>query len=494
MKKQLLILPALFLLFLNSEGRNLGAFFSYSTFNQPGKSPYIETYLHVEGNSVRLARNAENKLQGKIEVQWIYKQGDKIVHFDKYNLFGPAVEDTNKLISDFIDQQRVPLPNGEYVLELKITDKNSLEQSFTYTQNISINYTNDKVSISDIEFVESYTASAQSGPFSKNGYEVIPLADNYFPKTAMSLKFYAEIYNTKEILNNDDYLVSYYISGYQNNIINDLVSSKKQKAVSSVNVLMSELPITEVPSGNFYLAIEVKDKTNQLIAMKRALFQRSKPMEKALSIDELSTIKIENTFVMYISDKDTLAEYIASLYPISAQFETRVAENQVRVKNLQSMRQFFYYFWTNHSPQNPEQGWLDYKLEVDKVNVAFKSMNKKGYETDRGRVYLQYGPPNEIFKRYSEPQTLPYEIWHYNTIANKRDGKFVFYTHNITANDFELLHSNVNGEYQNENWTLNLASDPRSLMYNTKDVNGTSKQDYIDDFGSRAKEEFDHPK
>src|SRR6185295_5279008 len=45
-------------------GKNLSAFFSYCTFDQPGKSPYIETYLNVSGTSVQLGKNADNKLQG----------------------------------------------------------------------------------------------------------------------------------------------------------------------------------------------------------------------------------------------------------------------------------------------------------------------------------------------------------------------------------------------------------------------------------------------
>jgi GWxTD domain-containing protein len=493
MKKSLLILIAFVFGVINSEGRSLSAFFSYCTFNQPGKGPYIETYLNVAGHSTVLKKNAENKFQGKIEVQWVYKQGDKIVHFDKYNLLSPAVEDTVKPVPDFVDQQRVMLPNGEYTVELKITDKGSFDQGFVSTQSFSINYPTDKVAISDIELVESYTQASGQGTFIKNGYEMIPLANNYFPKTVQSLKFYAEIYNAKEVLGDGDFLVSYYISGYQNNVINNLISHKKQKA-SSVNILMAELPIQDIMSGNYFLAVEIKDKANRLLDVKKVLFQRSKPSEKIAGIDELSTIKIENTFVMNITDKDTLVDYISSLYPISAQFEANVEENQVRLRNMQSMQQFFLYFWTNHNPQNPEQGWLDYKAEVDKANASFKSLNKKGYETDRGRVYLQYGQPNEIYKRYSEPGAYPYEIWHYNTIANQSDGKFVFYAHNLTSNDFELLHSNVNGEFQNENWTLNLASQPRTLMYNTKDVNGTNKQDNLDDFGSRAREEFDHPK
>ncbi len=493
MRNSILVLITFICGLLNSEGKSLSAFFSYCTFNQPGKGPYIETYLNVTGNSTVLSKNSENKLQSKIEVQWVYKQGDKIVHFDKYNLLSPSILDTAQLIPDFIDQQRVSLPKGDYIVELKIADKNSSDPGFISSQNISINYLTDKVIVSDIELVESYTPTTQATAFSKNGYEIIPLVNNYFPKTSQSLKFYAEIYNSKEILGDADFLVSYYIAGYQNNIINNLISRKKQKT-ASVSVLMAELPIVEIPSGNYYLGIEVRDKANNLLALNHVLFQRSKPFEKTLNIDELSTIKIENTFVMNFTDKDTLADYISSLYPISAQFEANVEENQIQYRKLESMQQFFYYFWTSHSPKNPEQGWMDYKAEVDKVNSSFKCLNKKGYETDRGRVYLQYGPPNEIYKRYSEPGAFPYEIWHYNTIANRTDGKFVFYAHNITSNDFELLHSNVSGEYQNENWTLNLASDPRTLMYNKKDVNGSNKQDILDDFGSRAQEEFNHPK
>src|SRR5690348_10782890 len=108
--KKLLFTVTLFILgLLHSEGRNVSAFFSYCTFNQPGKSPYVETYLQVDGSSVQLAANSEHKMLAKIEVQWIYRQDDKIVHFDKYNLLSPVIEDSSKSVPNFIDQQRVPL-------------------------------------------------------------------------------------------------------------------------------------------------------------------------------------------------------------------------------------------------------------------------------------------------------------------------------------------------------------------------------------------------
>ena len=494
MKKILLVVIGLVSITQYTHGKNLNAFFSFCIFDQPGKSPYVETYLNVDGSSVKLAQNAESKWQGKIEVQWVYKQNDKIVHFDKYNLLGPAVASTSVSVPDFIDQQRVPLSNGNYILELKITDKNSADNSYSITQPVTINYADKGIHLSDIEFVESYTPTVTQGAFSKNGYDIVPLVYNYFPKTLNTLKFYTEIYLAKEVLGDEDILLGYRISGHQNNkIINNLVGFKKQKA-SSVNILLAELPISDVTSGNYYLEIEARDKTNQLLGSKKIVFQRSKPFERPMSIDDLSLIKIDNTFVSYMTNNDTLKDYIASLYPISAQFESNVEENVLKTNNLESMQQFFYYFWSKRNVQDPEQAWLSYQAEVSKVNVSFKSLNKKGYDTDRGRVYLQYGPPNEIYQRYSEPETFPYEIWHYNTIGNQSDGKFVFYSRNTTSNDFELLHSNVNGEYNNPNWTNNLASDPRSLIYNTKDENGTNKQVNRDKFGNRALEEFNHPK
>ncbi len=47
---------------------------------------------------------------------------------------------------------------------------------------------------------------------------------------------------------------------------------------------------------------------------------------------------------------------------------------------------------------------------------------KAGWQTDRGRIYLIYGPPREVQVRVSEPETLLYEIWLYP----QNDRRFIF--------------------------------------------------------------------
>ena len=497
MKKIILTLLVFSSVTLIANGKNLSAFFSFCTFDRPGQSPYIETYLNVEGNSVKLVLNAENKLQGKIEVQWTYKQNDKVVHFDKYNLLGQAISDTTQPIHNFVDLKKVSLINGDYDVELKITDKNRSDKSYVSTQHITVNYQPEKINISDIEFVESFSVSTKAGTFTKSGYDIVPLVFNFFPKTMTSLKFYAEIYYTKEVLGDDDFLITYQISGHQNkNIINNLVSYSKQKT-SSVNIIMAELPIEDVNSGNYYLSVEVKDKKNNLLASRKAFFQRINPPVKALRMDDLSVIKIENTFVSYMTDKDTLKNYIASLYPISTQFEANVAENQVKLSNLESMQQFFYYFWSTRNPQDPEQAWLNYYEEVKSVNAEYRCTSRKGYESDRGRVYLQYGRPNSISRSEFDGTTYPYEIWQYYAYKEQSNIKFVFMSRNLSANCYDLIHSTARGEFYDSNWEAQLSSLSKSNSmggdidrgdnYSNSSLNGAGKS-------GTPKDLFNNPK
>ncbi len=119
------------------------------------------------------------------------------------------------------------------------------------------------------------------------------------------------------------------------------------------------------------------------------------------------------------------------------------------------MQQFFLNFWRSRNNADPEAEWYDYKKEVAKVNNDYTTQVRKGYDTDRGRVYLKYGPPNIITESYDEPSAYPYEIWHYYTLGeNQRNKKFVFYTYDIVTNDFQLLHSDAIGELSNYRWQV----------------------------------------
>jgi len=129
-------------------------------------------------------------------------------------------------------------------------------------------------------------------------------------------------------------------------------------------------------------------------------------------------------------------------------------DQNLKTADLKLLQQFFLSFWEQRNPTYPSSAWLAYKLEVQKVQNSFGTKFRKGYDTDRGRVYLEYGPPNVRSTAYTEPNTYPYEIWHYYTLKSQRNKKFVFYTEDLVTNDFSLLHSDATGEVSYPQWQV----------------------------------------
>jgi GWxTD domain-containing protein len=49
---------------------------------------------------------------------------------------------------------------------------------------------------------------------------------------------------------------------------------------------------------------------------------------------------------------------------------------------------------------------MKYLEQVKKVNASYGNNLNMGYDTERGRVYLQYGPPNAIADSYFRAEHL----------------------------------------------------------------------------------------
>src|SRR5690606_30801644 len=125
-------------------------------------------------------------------------------------------------------------------------------------------------------------------------------------------------------------------------------------------------------------------------------------------------------------------------------------------------KRYFYSFWNSKNAQNPQQEWKDYLLEVKEVNRLFSNRLRKGYNTSRGRVQLQYGKPTMIEDRKMEPSLPPYQIWQYNTLRSdltvpQSNKIFVFAEFNRSSNEYELIHSDAIGELYNRRWRYDLS-------------------------------------
>jgi GWxTD domain-containing protein len=463
------------------------AMLSYHRFQSLGKTPYLETTLTVKGNSVKYAANEAGNYQASIEVFIAVYKNDRIHFADRFNLLSPETEDSIGTKFNFLHQLRIPITNGEYALELSINDNHRTIEKVSARDTLSINFAPDSVNFSDIQFIERAEKSDKNDMFHKGGYLLMPYLADYYPAETEKLTFYTEVYKSLDILGEGKkYVVQYFIEEAESGKKLENFGGFKKMGSAAMNAVLSELDISELSTGQYRLVVEARDAENALLARKSSSFARYNPFTN-IEPDKIVSIITDGSFAEQYANADSLAEHMRCISPIASPRENSFAERLIEEKNLQNMKQFFLAFWKNRNPDNPAKAWEKYYLEVRKVQLAFGTSIRKGYMTDRGRVYLQYGPPDNRTQSLREPSAYPYEIWQYYKINNQSNRRFVFYNPDLVTNDFALIHSDALGEIINDQWMF-------LVMKRDTQTNDIDAMDADPHYGSQLRQNFMTPR
>lgn len=92
--------------------------------------------------------------------------------------------------------------------------------------------------------------------------------------------------------------------------------------------------------------------------------------------------------------------------------------NKISRGDREERKQKFLNFWKSKdtTPGTDENElMIEYYRRVYFANRNF-SEGRKGWKTDRGRIYIIYGPPDNVARHPFELNTKPYVVWHYYTI------------------------------------------------------------------------------
>jgi len=469
-----------------AQSKNLWAFLTYASFSSP-EGPYLETYLTISAKSVQFVSTGNGKFQATVQVLMTFKQNAEIKAFKKYELRSAEIDDTTKTDFHFVDQQRIALANGTYDFEIQLSDKSRNTPAMPYNQSITIDFPTDKPSFSDVELVKSYTKSEKTTELTKSGYDLVPYAYTFYPESESKMIFYVELYHISKVVPPDQkFILTYYVETFESHLKQNEFARSRKESPKEVNVVLTEMDLENLASGNYNLVLEARNQSNEIMASKKIFFQRMNPKAR-MAVSSIQATEIANTFAEKITNTDSLREYINSTYPIATGLEKSFIRESLKKADLQTMQQFLYSFWIQRDPSTPEQSFRNYKALVYKVQVNFGTPVKKGYQTDRGRVYLQYGPPNTRSTQYNEPSNYPYEIWQYYTLNNnQRNRKFVFYSPDMVTSDFILLHTDAIGEVYNPRWKVDL----RNRIYSTIDLQDTQ---VIESWGDFEQDYWDLP-
>lgn len=480
-KKLFLILSISTIGFNQLYSQGIAATLDYCNFKANDTLGLFEYYLSFPANTLKHRKDAKGKLVSEVKViVGMVKQGDT-VFIDSYRLTNSPNSESSLKTEEYLTQNKIILPLGEYSFFLNASDLASEEPSnLSVDFPVKVGFDNSLLQMSDIQNLKSYKTVKKQAVNVKNGIEMISRNSNFFAKPEDRYIFYLEVYNSDQVIGeNATYLLeARIINAKTGNKIDKTGIFKKLKA-GRVNPILAEIDLSPVPSGDYNLVFEIKDRNNKSLYSKEKFFQRFHP-----------ELKIENkpgeTFELDSNDYDPcqIAESINmknldflldALMPMAKQNERSFAEAVVNSGDEKQKINFLCYFFQKRATKEKDARilFLEYKDRLEIVEKKYKTQTMPGYQTDRGRVYIQYGKPNRIDDEFSDMARsainnaiIPYEKWIYYAITEPQpqsNVQFVFAQTNRANFNYEIVHSTAIGEINNPNWKREISS---RMMFN----------------------------
>lgn len=448
----------LFLFFQIINAQNQLKFdFDYAQFRFDSTSNYFELYYSFDQSQLPPIEKEGNLFINAImHVSFKDKESNEFVVDKNWALSHQIdvndVDSLNKLLLGVVGFK---LNEGFYDLIISIQDLNdpSLKTEFTEPINITP-YFRSNFAISDLELatrIINENTDANS-LFYKNTLEVFPNPSIVFSNNMPMLFYYCELYDLNKNITSESLTLNRNIFNSKNEIIFN--RPKKIKTGSNSLVEIGSINLQKFPTDTYTLALTLYD-----------------------PISKIGVSSSKKFFLINPDVKDSISERAGNYDYLSSEFgvlemeecddifnksKTIATSDEVKQYNqldsLNSKREFLFNFWRKRDdvPSTPQNEFK--KLYFDRVAVAdsrYKTMSKQGFMTDRGRVYLQLGEPDQIDRYPNETGTKPYEIWYYNQI----EGGVLFIFADLTGyNYYELLHSTKRGELQDFNWQRKISA------------------------------------
>ena len=453
MKKLLFVLIMLLAQFTYSQTQ-LSFEFDYARFNYDSTAVFMEFYYELSpANMQRIKSATGTSVEAIVHLEIINTDTKEFFVNKNYKIVN---EITDSLPKNLLGVLGFVIPKGNYSLSVKVFDSQNPKLEKVVNENLLIQpFKSDKFSMSDIELATRIKKDAKDTKsiFYKNTLEVFPNASMLYSEQSPVLFFYAELYNLKL----EDPSVNFVLKRDLVNSAGVMVqrSEKQIKQAANAVVEVGTLNLSKLPSDSYNLALSLIDpKTNQaFISAKRFYLYNPNVVDSTKALSSGANVINSEFGVFSIDDCDLMfkqVKYIATQTEIS---------RYAKIDSLNAKREFLFNFWRSRnsdvtSPRNEFKE--EYMKRVAYANQNYKSMGRDGYLSDRGRVLLIFGEPDQKDLFPNEPDLKPYEVWFYHEI----EGGVSFVFGDLTGfGKYELLHSTKRGEYSDSDWQNRLKTD-----------------------------------
>ncbi len=447
-----IIFTVLFLIvyFFHTLAQDAGFDFDYAQFAYDSSSNYVEIYyVFDQGKLTSVNKEGELLVEAVLSIQITDSTTSDTLVNNQWFIRHP-IESLENATQSLVGVVSFILPAGTLQCVIKGSDLNNMQNFRTITENIKVKpLINSSVSISDIQLASKMIQGSENknSVFYKNTYEVIPIPNLVFGGNQVALFFYSEIYNLSDPKFTGDTLkLNEIIFNSRGRIVlekNKFISRKNDTRVEVGSFILSKLP-----TDTYTLAISLIDTSKNIgvTSSKRFFVYNPQVVESDTSFYEAKPVLSSTFGTMSEEELDDIfdkSKYIATSQEI---------DKYKKLSGTDGKREFLFSFWNGRDkdPSTKENEFFyDYLKRVEAANNRFSSMQKAGWKTDRGRVYIIYGEPSEIERYPNQIESRPYEIWYYNDL----EGGVYFIFADLTGfSEYTLVHSTKRGELRDDNW------------------------------------------
>jgi GWxTD domain-containing protein len=225
---------------------------------------------------------------------------------------------------------------------------------------------------------------------------------------------------------------------------------KSYRAKGRNLVITDGFPVSTLRTGTYILEIDVYCPFTDKMATSQKKFWMHRP-EDLLDVKLLSKNQsLDQQDINNLQSADNILEIIKPDSALELMKYLFTSEEAKRIKrlNTEGKNQFFYNYWREKEASDPNSA-NKYFARVAEANTRYSYLKKSGWKTDRGRVFIMYGEPDNYNRNYLGTSDIDNEVWNYDHL----EGGVIFVFKDLNGfGDLELVHSTKRGEISNPKW------------------------------------------
>jgi GWxTD domain-containing protein len=206
------------------------------------------------------------------------------------------------------------------------------------------------------------------------------------------------------------------------------------------SVLQGQLDLTGLPPGNYVMVASLK-LGDQTVERSAELSMAGLAATLARDTAQRAAERVTDAGYFVQMPADQLDKAEAPLIYVAEPGELNVYNNKLSVE---AKRRFLADFWRKRDPTpgtDRNERREQFYSAIDYANKTYREGGRKpvsGWRSDRGRIFIKNGTPDQVLHREREGRAPPYEVWSYN----RNKGYYYLFADRTGFGAFSLLYSN----------------------------------------------------